>query len=106
MKTFPGIGTAHERKRFAIFHTCTLIFSPLLSVFVMFIINGRWPFSNDKASWIIGALFIWNFLGSLRFFFDANEEGFFAGRIMGLVTLIGFPFVYIYNLWRVFFKNE
>jgi len=106
MKLFPGIDTGKERKRFAIFHTCTLIVSPMIGAVAMFLINGRWPFDSNKISWFVSSLFIWNFIGSMRFFLAANEEGFFAGRIMGVVTLIGFPVVYLYNILRVFFKKE
>jgi len=106
MKIFPGIDTVNERKRFAVFHACTLMVSPIISAFVILIINDRWPFSSDKAIWLLGSILIWNFIGSLRFFFDANEEGFFVGRIMGVITLFGFPFVYLHNLWRVITKTK
>ena len=106
MRLFPGVNTADERKRFAIFHTCTLLLSPILGAFVMLIINGRWSLSNDRASWLLGSLFIWNFLGSWRFFYDALDKGYFIGKIVSVLVLVGFPFVYIHNLWCVCVKRN
>ena len=107
MKIFPGIDTAKERRRFVVFHACTFVLCPFIGALVMFLINNKWPFDNSKGSWLIGSLFIWNVLGSWRFWWDSSEtDGFFQSRLVAAVLLIGFPFVYFYNLWRVLFRQE
>ena len=73
----------------------------------MFLLNNRWPFDERKATWVLGSLFVWNVLGSGRFWWDTMEtEGFFQSRLVAAVLLIGFPFVYLYNLWSVLLKKE
>jgi len=106
MRIFPGVDTAKERKRFVIFHSFTFILCPIISILIIRLINGSWSYNNDKHSWMIGSILIWNYLGSWRFFSDANKEGFWEGRFTATVFLICFPLFYLYNLWRVFFKNE
>jgi hypothetical protein len=39
MAVFPGVGTLAERKKFAIFHACTLVIAPIIGALILFIIN-------------------------------------------------------------------
>jgi len=111
-RLFPGIDSLLERKRFAIFHTCTLVIAPIIAALFIFIINLcnsfhrvlPWlsaiplnPFANINHL-LLWSLFIWNFLGSIRFYEDIRKTGrFFFSRFIVLVLLIGFPFLYFYN---------
>ena len=106
MKIFPGVDTPKERKRFVVFHACTFPLCLVIGAILMYYLNRSGPTNNSSISWIVASLFIWNILGSWRFTSDAFEDGFWSGRILVFLMLIGFPFVYLYNLWRVLFNNE
>ena len=116
---FPGIDTLAKRKRFAVFHGCTFVISPLIVAIIMFLVNlmrtvtGMMPVQNSITmnplsniwNWMIWSLFAWNAMGSIRFHDDAfdssSEFGWLYGRITALVFLFIFPFYYLHNLWCV-----
>ena len=109
LEVFPGLNTAKERKKFAIFHTCTLALCPVVSAVIVYLIYNRWPFEEGgfRGIWIAGSLFLWNALGSWRFGDDSlKSDGFMQSRLVFFVLLIGFPFLYLYNLWHVLVENE
>jgi len=58
----PGIDTTAERKRFAIFHACTLIISPLIAILAGLLINltgshgfrgSLFPFSDVRGEGVV-----------------------------------------------------
>jgi len=116
----PGTGTLAERKRFALFHTCTLMMAPLIgavlaaliyylehsainSLIAAGLLN---PFLNVRY-WLFSSLAVWNFIGALRFFSDTEEEmGFFVGRSIFAICIFVFPLVYLYNLWCILMKRD
>ena len=123
-RVFPGTDTLAERKRFSVFHACTLVIAPMIAALLILILN--WinlakrvtpvpvaislnPFT-DLINLLLWSLLIWNFIGSLRFFEDAfaagGRFGGFISRGVALVFLIIFPFYYFYNLWCVIRKKE
>ena len=129
-RIFPGTETLAERKRFAIFHACTLIIAPLIAALIIFLMNWREsvrlseigfivplsiqhvslnPF-KDVGDLLLWSLCIWNLIGSLRFHDDAFDEGGrlggFIARGVSLLFMLIFPFYYLYNLWCVFRNKE
>lgn len=106
LKIFSGVDTHKERKKFLIFHACTLILCQAIVALVLFIISYDKPVGFNKINWIVISIFSWNVLGSWRLQEEAFNEGWWIGRIVGIALCLGFPFVYLYNLWRVLFKNE
>jgi len=120
---FPGTDTLAERKRFAVFHACTLIIVPIIVALVIAILNWRtnttrwfivdgfmpplslFPFSNLR-DWLLWSLAVWSFIGSLRFCDDADKDmGFFVGRGVMFICLFIFPLIYLYNLWCLIIKK-
>ena len=120
---FPGIDTLEERRRFVIFHACTLIIAPIISAF--FIIFMIWvrnltnpmiqagllspvqlnPFS-DMRHWLLWSLFVWNIIGSIRFHDDIFKEGGgVIARTVAFFCLLTFPVIYLHNLIRVLMKK-
>jgi len=125
---FPGTDTRIERRKFAIFHACTLVFALIVAALALFIINciGAYqkamllpsqspvavslnPFDN-VAMWLGLSLFVWNFLGSIRYANEAYDEGDrergFIFRIVTVIYLFAFPFVYFHNLWHLIFIKD
>jgi len=109
MRFFPGVDTPKERKRFVVFHAVTLItISPIIaSVFIFFEYGSRWGLNIlFTSTWFLACLCMWNFIGSWRFYIDAEKEGFFVARFVGMMMLFIFPFVYLHTLWLVLFKDR
>jgi len=117
---FPGTDTLAERKKFAVFHACTLIIAPLIGAFLLFLFAlshrsisslvaaglGQIIFSNVR-DWLLCSLFCWNVIGGWRFYLDVDRnEGFFAGRFVGLLCMLFFPLIYFYNLWCIMVKKD
>ena len=119
-RIFPGIDTFAERKEFAIFHLCTLVIAaPIIGALFMIIISLFDPLRNvglpmtletpltNVNKWLGISLFVWNFIGSIRFYEDTRvTRGFFFARLMVLILLFGFPLFYLYNLWCIFVNNK
>jgi hypothetical protein len=104
-KILPGIGTLSERKKFAVFHAVTLIFSPILAIAFMFLFKMSNPFTN-VGKWLLCSIFLWNLVGSIRFHNDIDN--FFIARGIGLILVFTFPLFYLYNLVYIFWsiKNK
>ena len=103
---FPGTNTLADRKRFAIFHACTLVVAPIIGALFMFFIVSFNPF-NNMGRWALISLFCWNLIGSIRFHDDTFDEGgFIASRMVVFICLFAFPFIYLYNLWCLFKKEN
>lgn len=106
MKKFPGIETNDERKKFAIFHACSLLICLILSAAIL-CFQHRDPFGDSKNVWLFTSILFWNFLGSWRFHSDLSEDGgFFIGRLATIVLVVGFPLLYLHNLWCIITKKE
>jgi len=116
---FPGIDTFAERKRFAVFHACTIAIAPLIGAVLMvpihwrgnstdtLIVAGLGMLFSHMKDWLIWSLCAWNLIGSMRFHNDAfSDSGFGASRIVGLFTFIFFPLIYLYNLWCIIIKKD
>ena len=117
-RILPGIGTLAERKKFAIFHTCTLILSPAIGAFFVFIITCLGsltspvshlgisnPFEN-VCLWLLASLFCWTIIGSIRFYKDIfGRDTLFIIEIF-VILAFGFPFLYLHNLWYIFSKKN
>jgi hypothetical protein len=117
---FPGTDTLPERKKFAIFHACTFIISPLIGALLLFLfalshrsisslvhIGLERIIFSDVRNWLLCSLFCWNFIGGWRFYLDwYRKEGFFAGRLMILFCMFFFPLMYLHNLWCIMIKKN
>ena len=129
-RILPRTETLAERKRFAIFHTCTLLIAPLIAALIIFLMKWREsvrlseigfivplsmqhvslnPF-KDVGDLLLLSLCVWNCIGSLRFYDDAFDEGGrlggFIARGVSLLFMLIFPFYYLYNLWCVLRNKE
>lgn len=116
---FPGIDTLAERKKFAVFHACTIIVAPLIGALLMLPIHWRSNstdtvivaglgilFSNVQ-DWLFWSLGAWNAIGAIRFHDDAfMNNGFSASRVMFFLCFIFFPLLYLHNLWCIIIKKE
>ena len=113
---FPGTSTLAERKRFAVFHACTLLISPVIGAFLIILLylSGSRGFSGSLSlnpfshvrDWLIWSLFAWNFIGSIRFHDDAfTGAGICASRLVVFFCSFFFPLIYLYNLWCIIIKK-
>ncbi len=109
MKLFPGVDTHTERKRFAVFHTCTLVLCPLIVMLIMFLVFSNHgdphnnPFDAGMGKWLLLSLFTWNVLGAWRF---VSDFGPLAGRMVGILLFLGFPLFYLHNFWRMLVNKD
>jgi hypothetical protein len=97
-KIFPGVDTLAERKKFAIFHACTLVIAPIIAMLLMLFIN--W------GSWLFWSLFVWNAADG-----DGNSPtdrllGSFIIRFVHILLTLIFPLYYLYNLCYIFVKGD
>ena len=118
LKISPSVDTLSERKKFAIFHTCTLVVAPIIAALMIFVI--KWinsigsttsvsmflnPFTDSNL--LLWSLIVWNTIGSLRFYSNTYDIGAsFIARCVGMLFMIIFPFYYLYNLWYIFIKRK
>ena len=109
----PRTDTLAERKRFAVFHACTLIISPILGALVIILSRQTNStnlflilFSNLR-DWLLCSLFTWNFIGFTRFHDDAfkNSDSWFVYRFVAIFSFIFFPLIYLHNLWCILMKK-
>jgi hypothetical protein len=98
-----------ERKRFAVFHACTLILCLLIVLLAMdfiFLNNGLPhdnPFGAGMGKWLFLSYFVWGVIGSLSF--DVGPSFFFGRFVTGLL-MFSFPIVYLYNIWYLIFRRD
>jgi hypothetical protein len=121
---FPGLESMKERKRFAVFHACTIFIAFIMGAIIRILINWNINFSSPLISanlganmslnpftdvwvWLLWSLFAWNVIGSIRFSNDASDRsGFLASRLTFFLCMLFFPLIYLHNLWFVFSKKR
>ncbi|MCL2577689.1 MAG: hypothetical protein FWE27_06530 [Defluviitaleaceae bacterium] len=101
MSFLPGTYMAAERKRFVIFHACTLLICVLIN-FILAITLTIELYKNLAALFILISFVLWNGIGSLRFFYEAYKETdrnkYLNKKLFSAIMIVFFPLYYLYIL--------
>ena len=103
LKFLPGISSVSEKKKFLLFHACSICLCIIIVMIIMLITSSGDPYINPYdagiGKWIICSIFLWNFIGTWRFISDFHgTDGFLFSRLIAITLIIGFPFFYLYIL--------